>query len=223
MRNNFSQREIAKLLIETMDESRTEYDRNNKTLLSDTPEYFITVNAFKKINQEYLSMDALDVTMEWNVKDALREIVEKYNDGHRKPGRPAKGMREDGRFDIALWHKDLLYGFVEVKKIKHAREKYMNDLKRIRAVLKEASNYKKSVSGFFAFYLERHDNKNGKPAETKILEYVKKMREDLDSLLNDEFNFQIISGKPSRYLGDYKNLVFQPFCVVATIKGKSLK
>ena len=218
MGQNFSQRKIANMLIETMDKSRIEYDRNKETRLSDTPEYFITVNAFNRINKEYSSVNGLDVTMEWNVKKALEEIVQKYNNGHRKPGRPAKGMREDGRFDLALWHKNLLYGFVEVKKIKHAKEKYMIDLKRIRAVLKEARNYKKSVKGFFAFYLERRDNKNGKLAEMKILEYVKDMLMYLENFFKDEFNFQIISGKPSRYLGENKNLVYQPFCVVVAIK-----
>jgi hypothetical protein len=223
MEHNFSQRKIAKMLIETMDKSRIDYDRNKETLLSDTPEYFITVNAFNRINKEYSSVDDLDITMEWNVKNALEEIVKKYNNGRRKPGRPAKGMREDGRFDLALWHKNLLYGFVEVKKIKHEKVKYMSDLTRIRAVLKEARNYKKRVNGFFAFYLERSDNKNGKPAEKKILEYVKDMRRYMENFFKDEFNFQIISGKPSRYLGENKNLVYQPFCVVVTIRDVSLK
>lgn len=149
MEHNFSQRKIAKMLIQTMDKSRIDYDRNKETLLSDTPEYFITVNAFNRINKEYSSVDDLDMTMEWNVKNALEEIVKKYNNGRRKPGRPAKGMREDGRFDLALWHKNLLYGFVEVKKIKHAKVKYMSDLTRIRAVLKEARNYKKKGEWFF--------------------------------------------------------------------------
>lgn len=79
------------------------------------------------------------------------------------------------------------------------------------------------MNGFFAFYLERSDNKNGKPAEKKILEYVKDMRRYMENFFKDEFNFQIISGKPSRYLEENKNLVYQPFCAVVTIRDVSLK
>lgn len=214
MPNKFNKNKVAQLLIDSIDESRLEYDRLNEALLSDAPEYFKTVNSLKKLSNEF-NYD--DVTMEWNVRDALDDIKNKNGKTGKKPGRPFSGLRENGRFDIVLWKEDLPWGIVEVKKDIWTTEKYIPDIKRIRAVLKTAENFDKelTLNCFFLFYLQREDDRfRSKRAEHKILDFLRSMQEKVESELNDEFSFNVARGEPVRYKGEFKNWAQQPFCFI---------
>lgn len=214
MANNFSRPKVAQLLIESIDNSRLEYDKLNETMLSDAPEYFITVNSVKSLSKRF---SYSDVTMEWSVKDALDEIKNKSNKKGKKPGRPYSGLRENGRFDIVLWEGDSPWGVIEMKKGIWEKKQYEGDIKRIRAILKKAQDIRKNyeLNSFFAFYLEREDSKNkSKMADSKISDFLKNMKKNAEIILNEEFDFKIVKGEFSRYKGELRNWGFQPFCFV---------
>lgn len=214
MPNKFVSSKVAKLLIESINDSRVEYDELNGTRFSDAPEYFITVNSVKKLSEEF---SYSNVTMEWSVKSALDDIKNNSGKKWKKPGRPYPGLRKDGRFDIVLWRRDLPWGIIELKKGVWTTKQYIKDIYRIRAMLKTAQNINKDyeLNSFLAFYLERQDNKNkSKMAERKILDFLNEMKEQVKKILNDEFEFKIKKGDFVRYEGEEKAWGFQPFCFV---------
>lgn len=217
MAKSFSPIKLAETITEAISNSRTEYDRTNEASLSDAPEYFLTVNCFKRIKKNY---DFLFPGMEWNVKSALSDIQEKKSNGKNKPGRPAKGARENGRFDIALWKNGIdLWGFIELKKGIRKKEHYKSDIERIRAVMNQANRYDYELYGYFAFYLNREDDENGKKkAEDKIEKYIEEMYEDVELSIKDECTTELYKGKSARYKGDLKHKAFQPFCFVFSQK-----
>ena len=183
MPDKFSRPKVAKLLIESINNSRMEYDKLNEVMLSDAPEYFITVNSVKRLSEKF---SYCNVTMEWSVKSALDEMKDKSTKKGKKPGRPYVGLRKDGRFDIVFWENDLPWGIIELKKGIWTSKQYEGDIGRIRAALKTAQNMNKKyeLNGFFSFYLERQDNKNkSKLADRKILDFLKNMKEKV----KDEF------------------------------------
>ena len=214
MPDKFSRPKVANLLIESINNSRMEYDKLNEVMLSDAPEYFISVNSVKRLSEKF---SYKNVTMEWSVKSALDEIKDKSGKKWKKPGRPYAGLREEGRFDIVLWENDLPWGIIELKKGIWTSKQYEGDIDRIRAMLKIAQNIKKNyeLNGFMAFYLERRDNKNkSKMADRKILDFLNNMKENVKDKLNDEFDFKIKRGEFVRYDGEQKDWGFQAFCFV---------
>ena len=74
MPDKFSRPKVANLLIESINNSRMEYDKLNEVMLSDAPEYLITVNSVKRLSEKF---SYKNVTMEWSVKSALDEIKDK--------------------------------------------------------------------------------------------------------------------------------------------------
>jgi hypothetical protein len=214
MAYRFSGSKVAKTLIDCIEESLKEYDPLNETKLSDTPEYFITVNSFKKLSKEF---GYNDVTMEWNVEAALNDIKEKSGLKGKKPGRPFSGLRRNGRFDIVLWKEQFPLGVIEIKKDIWTNDKYRSDIERIRAILKLVQHFDKNykMNAFFSFYLEREDDHvRSNKADIKIRKFLEGMKEHVDEILKDEFDFTIERGKFLRYEGEIKAWGIQAFCFV---------
>ena len=215
MPDKFSRTKVAQLLIESINSSRVEYDELNETMLSDAPEYFITVNSVKRLSEKF---SYTNVTMEWSVKSALDEIKNKSRKKWKKPGKPYAGLRKEGRFDIVLWDDDdMPWGIIELKKGIWTTKQYEEDIKRIRATLKTAQTIKENheLNGFLAFYLERQDNKNkSKTTDKKILDFVNNMKGTVEDKLDNDLHFRLESGEFMRYKGKQKDWGFRAFCFV---------
>lgn len=183
MQERHSPRKVADLFVEAISDSRTEYDESHETSISDAPEYFLTVNCVKKISTLY---DFLFATMEWNVKDALLDILEKKNGGKNKSGHPVKDIREN---DVDLW------GFAEIKKDIRKKAGYDSDIKRIRGVFKRANRYDYKLRGFFAFYIQREDDEIGSiKVDKKIDEYIADMHANIRNTIGGEARIELHRG-----------------------------
>ncbi len=128
MSKGIAKKQVFEAVLAGVEQASVDYaDMSGWSSLWYAPEYFLTVSIATQIS----SLGSCYLTLEDSVRDTMKSA------GANGRGRPSKGLRKNGRFDIVLWwQSDTPRAVIEVK---HAllspNEVFEKDIIRIRDLL----------------------------------------------------------------------------------------